>query len=263
MKPNREVMTPRSLIQFSGVTLGYGSKIIASNLTWEICHGDFLGIVGPNGAGKTTILRAILGILKPLRGTIAVFNKNGSKPYIGYVPQRETINPVLPYTVHDIVLMGRYGRLGIFRRPKPIDSTMVFESLEHVGIRDLAEIPFKELSGGQKQRTLIARALVTEPDILILDEPTNGMDLSSRIGILDLIRHFHEEHNITVIMVSHLLNDVANYVRRIALVEENYFQVDSVDTILTDSNLSQLYGLDIKVGECFGIKFIAAGGKSV
>ena len=256
-------MKAKPLIEFMDVDLGYGSRIIARGLTWEIYEGDFLGIVGPNGAGKTTILRAMLGILKPLRGTITVFNKNGSKPCIGYVPQRETINPVLPYTVSDIVIMGRYGRLGIFRRPRAADAKIVFGTLEHVGIRDLAEVPFKELSGGQKQRTLIARALVAEPDILILDEPTNGMDLSSRVGILDLIKHFHKEHNITIIMVSHLLNDVANYVRRIALVEENYFQVDSVDVILTDSNLSLLYGLDIKVGECFGIKFIAAGGKSV
>lgn len=251
------------MIQFKNVDLGYGRKKIVSNLSWEIYRGDFLGIVGPNGAGKTTILRSILGILKPQSGGITILNQNGRAPYIGYVPQRDTINPVLPFTVYDVVIMGRFGRLGLLRRPGEKDKKLALDSLEHVGIKDIAGVPFKELSGGQKQRTLIARALVSEPDILILDEPTNGMDLSSRIGILDLIKHFHGEHNITVIMVSHLLNDVANYVHRIALVEENYFQVDTVKMILTDKNLSSLYGLDIKVGECFGITFIAAGGKSV
>lgn len=255
-------MENKVLIQFKNVDLGYGKRIILTNLSWEIYRGDFLGIVGPNGSGKTTILRAILGIVKPLRGEILKFNKNGSKSIIGYVPQRETINPVLPFTVFEIVMMGRYGRLGLFKRPGGIDKQKTLDSLEHVGIRDLAGVPFKELSGGQKQRTLIARALVSDPDILILDEPTNGMDLSSRIGILELVKHFHIEHNITVIMVSHLLNDVANYVHRIALIEENYFQVDTVDAILTDRNLTGLYGLEIKVGECFGVKFIAAGGKS-
>lgn len=250
------------LIEFKNVDLGYGKKKIATNLNWSIYQGDFLGIVGPNGSGKTTILRGILGILRPQRGEI-VFHNNGQQIRIGYVPQREALDPIMPFTIYDIVMMGRYGRLGLFKIPGKADKAKVRESLEHMDIGDLAEVSFKELSGGQKQRALIARAIASEPNVLILDEPTNGMDLSSRIGILDLIKHFHNEHNLSIIMVTHLLNDVANYVERIALVERNIFQIGAVDEILTVKNLSDLYNLDIKVGECYGIKFIAAGGTSV
>lgn len=250
------------LIEFRNVDLGYGKKKIATNLNWSIYQGDFLGIVGPNGSGKTTILRGILGILRPQRGEIILHN-NGQKIRIGYVPQREVLDPIMPFTVYDIVMMGRYGRLGLFKIPGKEDNAKVMESLEHVDICNLADIPFKELSGGQKQRTLIARAIAAEPNILILDEPTNGMDLPSRTGILELIKHFHSEHDILIIMVSHLLNDVANYVERIALVEKNIFQFGSVNEILSAKNLSDLYNIEIKVGECYGIKFIAAGGTSV
>jgi ABC-type Mn2+/Zn2+ transport system ATPase subunit len=250
------------LIEFRDVDLGYGKKKVLSNLSFAIHQGEFLGIVGPNGSGKTTILRAILGILRPQRGEI-LSKKNGEQLRMGYVPQRDTIDQIIPFTVDDVVLMGRYGRLGLFRRPTKQDKTKVRESLKHVGIEDLAEHSFKDLSGGQKQRTLIARALVSEPDVLVLDEPTNGMDLSSRTAILELVKHLHYEDNLTVIMVSHLLNDVANYVKRIALVEERFFQIGTTEEILTEKNLSDLYGLPVSVGEFLGGKIIVAGGKHV
>lgn len=250
------------LIEFKNVDLGYGKKKIVTNLNWSIYQEDFLGIVGPNGSGKTTILRGILGILRPQKGEIILHN-NGQQIRIGYVPQRESLDPIMPFTVFDIVMMGRYGRLGLFKFPGKKDKDKVWDALEHVDINNLAHAPFKELSGGQKQRTLIARAIASEPNVLILDEPTNGMDLPSRMGILDLIKHFHSEHQILIIMVSHLLNDVANYVERIALVEKNVFQIGPVDEILSVKNLSKLYNIEIKVGECNGIKFIAAGGTSV
>ena len=248
----------KEIIKLNNVTIGYGKEVVVSGINLTVYENDFIGIVGPNGAGKTTLLKTLLGNLKLLGGTIY---KDSLR--FGYVPQRDTVQPLLPYSVFDVVMMGRYSLSGIFKRITETDRKIVEESLSYVGLSDLKHKNYNSLSGGQRQRTLIARALAVQPNVLILDEPTNGMDLSSRIGILDLIKHFHKEHNITVIMVSHLLNDVANYVHRIALVEENYFQVDTVKMILTDKNLSSLYGLDIKVGECFGITFIAAGGKSV
>jgi ABC-type Mn2+/Zn2+ transport system ATPase subunit len=252
-----------SLIQFKDVRLGYGRKTIVSDISFNIHQGDFLGIVGPNGAGKTTILRAILGILRPQGGEIISANPTGGKLKMGYVPQRDSIDPIMPFTVSDVVLMGCYGNLGLFKRPNKEDRIAARKEMRHVDVEDLADASFKDLSGGQKQRVLIARALTVKPDILILDEPTNGMDLTSRTAILNLVKLLHEEHNLTVLMVSHLLSDVANYVNRIALVEESYFQIGNLDEILTEQNLERLYGMRVTVGEFHGNKVVIAGGKSV
>jgi ABC-type Mn2+/Zn2+ transport system ATPase subunit len=253
----------QALVQFEAVTLGYRRKIIANNVSFSIEEGEFVGIVGPNGSGKTTIVRAILGILKPQRGTVKVRGRSSERLRIGYVPQRDSIDPIMPFTVFDVVMMGRYGRLGLVRVPTSTDRSSVLEALAHVDLLDYASSSYRDLSGGQKQRALIARALAAEPEILILDEPTNGMDLASRTAIMDLIKHFHSEHGLTVIMVSHLLSDVANYVKKIMLVELQFFQVGSVDEILSEANLTRIYNLPVTVGEWMGTKVIIARGKSV
>jgi ABC-type Mn2+/Zn2+ transport system ATPase subunit len=251
------------LVEFQSVSLGYRRKTVLQNLSFVIQQGEFVGIVGPNGSGKTTIVRAILGTLKPQRGTVTVKGRNGERLRVGYVPQRDAIDQIMPFTVRDVVLMGRYGRSGLMRMLTRMDKQIIENSLKHVDIADLSTSSFRDLSGGQKQRTLIARALATEADILILDEPTNGMDLTSRTAIMELIRNLHSEGNLTVIMVSHLLSDVANYVQKIMLVEQDFFQVGSVNEILTETNLSRIYGLPVTVGEWMGSKVIIARGKSV
>jgi len=246
-------MTP--LIEFQHVTLGYGRKIVLPDINFTIHAGDYFGMVGPNGAGKTTLLRAILGTLKPLSGKV-----NIREPLrFGYVPQRDTIDDILPYTVQEVVMMGRYRQIGIFHRPQKMDREVVMESLRHVDVADLQNRAFKDLSGGQKQRVLIARALASKPAVLILDEPTNGMDFSSKISILELIHRLHAEDRLTVIMVSHFLDDVANYVKRIAIVERDFFQVGELNEILNEKNLSSLYQMPITVTQVNGKKVILAG----
>jgi ABC-type cobalamin/Fe3+-siderophores transport system ATPase subunit len=136
----------------------------------------------------------------------------------------------------------------------------VKQALVHAAVDGLADRPFRDLSGGQKQRVLIARALATQPEILILDEPTNGMDLPSRVSVLELINELHHEKKLTVIMISHLLDDVANHVRRIALVEPNFFQVGHVDEVLTADNLSSLYQMPVRVHHHHGSTIILPGG---
>ena len=217
-------------IIFENTTLGYGSKVILRDLTFTIEEGDYFGIVGPNGAGKTTILRAILGVLKPLSGTVRFKSSSGEQLRIGYVPQRDTIDDVLP--VHG----RRSGDDGTLPGAWDVSSSLcnrpisaVAKSLDHVGMSDLAGHIFKDLSGGQKQRVLIARALASDPTVLVLDEPTNGMDLPSRFSILDLTRRLHDQDGLTVIIVSHLLDDVANHASRIAIVEQSFFQVGPVE----------------------------------
>jgi len=219
----------KPLVTFSGVTLGYGRTVIQRDLSFSIEQGDYFGLVGPNGAGKTTIVRAILGALKPMSGEITFQTASGGAPRLGYVPQRDSVNLTLPYTVGQIVMMGRYRNLGLLRRPGAADRGAVDAALEHVEMTGARDYPLKELSGGQRQRVLIARALVTGPDLLILDEPTNGMDLSSKSSILDLIAHLHEEDRITIVMVSHLLDDVANAVRWLVSERASYITGEKIN----------------------------------
>jgi ABC-type Mn2+/Zn2+ transport system ATPase subunit len=252
-----ESMDP--IIEFKSATLGYGQKVVLSGISFSIEPGEYLGLVGPNGAGKTTIVRAILGSIRPLSGDVNVRSASGDALCIGYVPQRDTIDYVLPYTVQQVVMMGRYRQIGLLRRPAEKDREIVQQSLAHAAVDGLADRSFRDLSGGQKQRVLIARALATQPEILILDEPTNGMDLPSRISVLELINKLHQGGNLTVIMISHLLDDVANHVRRIALVEPNFFQIGHVDEVLTAKNLSTLYQMSVDVHQMHGNKIILPG----
>jgi ABC-type Mn2+/Zn2+ transport system ATPase subunit len=249
-----------TVIQFKEATLGYGRKAVLKDISMTVGAGEYFGMVGPNGAGKTTIIRTILGTLRPLRGEVVVRGVDGGPPRFGYVPQRDRIDSILPYTVREVVMMGRYRGLGAMRRPGEADERAVTGSLKHVDMEELGARPFNDLSGGQKQRVLIARALVARPDILILDEPTNGMDLSSRVSILELIQRLHVEDRLTVLMVSHLLDDVADYVQRIAIVEQNFFQVGAVEDVLTGENLSTLYRMDVQVSRVNNRAVILARG---
>ena len=242
------------LVSFDNATLGYGRRVVLSDLTFKISEGDFLGMVGPNGAGKTTILRAILRTLKPLRGTIT----HTPNIRFGYVPQRDQVDYNFPLTVVDVVLMGRYDRIGLGRRPGARDRDSACTALDHVGILDLADHPLNMLSGGQKQRTLIARALVGEPNVLVLDEPTSGMDLVSTTQILGLVRELHDRNNLTVLMVSHALNEVANYVEQIALVMNGGFRIGPVDEIMTQPVLSAMYGIPVEVDSFNGHRIVVA-----
>ena len=243
-----------ALVSFERATLGYGRRAVLTDLSFDILEGDFLGLVGPNGAGKTTILRAILGTLEPLEG--AIVRDPGLR--FGYVPQRDQVDYGFPLKVVDVVMMGRYDRIGLGRRPSAKDRELACAALDHVGIVDLADQPLSTLSGGQKQRTLIARALVGQPNMLVLDEPTSGMDLVATTQILGLVRELHERDGLTVLMVSHALNEVANYVERLALVLEGKFRVGPVDAILTEQMLSEMYGVPVDVDSFNGHRIVVA-----
>ena len=243
-----------ALIGFDNATLGYGRHVVLSGITFDIPAGDFLGLVGPNGAGKTTILRAILGSLTPLQGTVTI----APDVRFGYVPQRDSVDYGFPLKVIDVVVMGRYDRIGLLRRPSNADRELACDALDHVGIGHLADEQLRSLSGGQKQRVLIARALVGQPNVLVLDEPTTGMDLVSTTQILGLVRELHERDNLTVLMVSHALNEVANYVDRIALVVERGFRVGTVADIMTEDTLTQMYGIPVDVDEMHGHRIVVA-----
>ena len=235
------------IIKFSDVSIGYGNKSILENISFSIFTNDFLGIVGPNGSGKTTLLKTLLGNLRPLSGEIT-----RDKVQFGYVPQKDVVQPLLPYTVRDVVMMGRYSLIGTFKNPSIEDEEIVNQCLSHVGIEDLGNYNYNRLSGGQRQRTLIARALAVQPNILILDEPTNGMDTPSHYSLLELISQLHDEGNLTVLIVSHLLTDVANIVKRLMLLEKDHFQVGKIEDILSEDNLKKTYSSEFNVSKIDG-----------
>ncbi len=238
----------KPLIEFKDVTLGYGRKIVLSNLNFEIYENDFIGIVGPNGTGKTTILRAILGVLKPLSGKIIYRQPTPKYKFVfGYVPQIQTIDDIFPLTVYEIVLMGRYSRIGLIKRLQKIDKDKVLSVLKYLGIESIADKLWRELSGGLRQRVLLARALVSDPDILVLDEPTNNLDLATEKTIMELIKKLYIDRKLTIIMTSHMLNVVINYARKIVFVNSKEFKIYDIDTALTEENLSKVYGIKVKI----------------
>lgn len=243
-------------ISIQSASLGYGRTPVLTQVNLAVSEGDFLGIVGPNGSGKTTLLKAILGLIRPLEGSVT---RNDSVLNVGYVPQRESVDSLYPLTVLDIALMGRYRRMGPCALPRRHDREKAMTALEHVGIADLAERLYPSLSGGQKQRALIARALVGEPNVLLLDEPTNGMDLPAEQALMELIRSLHDADQITVLMVSHLLNVVVNYAHRVAIVGDGQVRVGAVDEMITSQVLSELYRVPVTVADVHHLRVVLPG----
>ncbi len=241
-----------SIIRFDRVDLGYGKSAVLKDISFAIERGDFLGIIGPNGSGKTTILRAILGNLRPRRGSVTVSREIS----FGYVIQRQTLDPMFPLSVCEVTEMGRYPRLGVTRRLTSRDRAEVERALDIVGMHGMRFAPFRELSGGQKQRVLLARALSSEPDMLLLDEPTNDLDVSGETRIMDLIHEIHHRQGITVVIVSHLLHVVLNHVDRLMFLKNGNMIIRPVEELLEGGFLSSLYGVNVHVNVVNGKRCI-------
>jgi ABC-type Mn2+/Zn2+ transport system ATPase subunit len=245
----------RPLLAFFDTSLGYGGVPVLQHLSFHICRGEFLGIVGPNGSGKTTILRAILGLVKPLHGTI----QRSATPVIGYVPQREHIDTIMPVTAFEVALMGRAGRLSAFGRESRRDREVARQALARVGVAHLESRLFRDLSGGQQQRVLIARALAAEPELLVLDEPTTGMDLASEYRIVELIRNLNRESGLTVILVTHVLPVVLNAATTILLLENGRILSGDLADVLEEQTLSSLYRLPVRLLQVGGRRTLVVG----
>ncbi len=214
-------MVKETVIQLTNVTVVFRELVAVEDVSLQINHGEFLALIGPNGSGKTTLVKTILGLLTPVSGTVTLFGHSPDKlpkkewSRVGYVPQAAKIDLHFPIQVRDVVLMGRYGQIGLFHRPGKRDYEAAHLALERVGITELAERQIGRLSGGQRQRVLVARALATEPELLILDEPTTGVDVGMAEGLFELLGGFHRE-GMTVIVVSHDVGVVAQYVSQVA-----------------------------------------------
>jgi zinc transport system ATP-binding protein len=237
-------------IEILNLCVKLNSNEVLSEITLALDEGKFLGIVGPNGGGKTTLLRAILGLIKPSSGKIHVFGKYPEEllktGYIfGYVPQSFKVSPDFPVRTIDVVMMGRYGRVGIFRWPRQEDKNKCLEYLSVMGIEELKNVPFGELSGGQQQRASIARALACEPRILILDEPNTGIDVIGQEDFYHLLKGLQKRINLTILMASHDIGTIPSYVDEIACLNTILHYQGNPIAALSESVLSDLYGKNV------------------
>ncbi|GIP37632.1 zinc uptake system ATP-binding protein ZurA [Paenibacillus sp. J31TS4] len=212
---NSQPTCHRPVVELSDVSFAYENKSVIDRLTFCIRQRDFVGIVGSNGAGKTTLMRIIVGLIKPTAGKVRLFGEPMDQfrdwHKIGYVPQKQSFNPLFPATVKEVVLSGLYGRKSMFKRMSRTDQQKCFDALDVLNIADLADRRIGQLSGGQQQRAFLARALVNNPELLILDEPTVGIDAETQESFFHLIRHMHHHHPITFLMVSHDLDMMMAY----------------------------------------------------
>ena len=244
-----------TVISIQDAVVSYREDVALQGVSLEVKQGEFIGIIGPNGAGKTTLLTVINGLGKLVHGQARVLglrlngrNGNELRKRIGYVAQVERIDPRLPISVRETVTVGCYGRLGLFRRPTRAQQKTVDEVLEMVGIAHLSQRPIGHLSGGEYQRAAIARALVQQPEIFLLDEPTASIDRKAQREILNLIQLIHRQYHTTTLFVTHDLATLPAICQRLILMRDGrIWQQGSPKSMLREEVLTQLYGAPISV----------------
>ena len=225
------------------VTVLYGHRLALDHVTLAVPHGGQVAVVGPNGAGKSTLFKALVGLLPVRGGSIELRDRDQqarAQP-IAYVPQREEIDWSFPVTVQDVVMMGRYGRLGWLRRPQAADREIVAASLEELAIADLAARPVGDLSGGQQQRVFLARALAQEPHVLLLDEPFTGVDVGAREALLDLLDRLRDR-GITVLVSTHDMEAASRRFDLVALLNHRLVAYGRPAEVFTKEHISAAFG---------------------
>jgi zinc transport system ATP-binding protein len=224
LMPPPEPLTP-PVLEAEGVSFAYGGEPAVVDVSLSIAPGEFCALVGPNGSGKSTLLRLLLGLLRPAAGRVRCFGTDPRRVHdrwrIGYVPQRHALAPELPATVQEIVSAGRLARQGWWRPPRGVDRAAVAHAIESVALTPFAKRPVRELSGGQQQRVLIAKALASEPEVLVLDEPVAGVDAESQQLFRDSLVHLVREHRAAVLLVSHELGAVADDLDRVIVMKRS------------------------------------------
>jgi manganese/zinc/iron transport system ATP- binding protein len=235
--------TPAISVEVHDVTVAYHRKPVLWDVDVSFPAGKLVAIVGPNGAGKSTLLKAALGLVPLASGRIEIFGKplRRARSMIGYVPQRETVDWDFPVDALDVVLMGRYGRLGWVRRPGAHDRGVAMDCLRKVGMQDFASRQISQLSGGQQQRVFLARALAQDARLYFMDEPFAGVDAATEKAIVEVLREMRAAGR-TVIAVHHDLQTVAEYFDHVVLLNMRLVAAGPVESTFTASNLQKTYG---------------------
>ncbi|MEP6871889.1 MAG: metal ABC transporter ATP-binding protein [Anaerolineaceae bacterium] len=247
------------IVRMAGLSAGYDGRPVVSDVDMAIRRGEFVGIVGPSGSGKTTLMKVILGSVAVYDGTAEVEGRPVSlhhRPSVGYVPQLETIDWNFPVSVEEVVLMGRSMQSGFWPWPRREDKTEMMRLLDRLGIAQFRRQHIRNLSGGQQQRVFLARALIRNPRLLILDEPTSGVDIKTRDDILHLLVELHRE-GVTVILSTHELNAVAAHLPRVICINRGIVADGRPSDIFTTEVLRQTYGGDMVVVKQDGMTLVA------
>lgn len=246
-------MNDNAIIKFSNATVAYQQRIALEGINLEIRRGEFIGIIGPNGSGKTTLLKSIIGMVCPDKGSVQIFDcachklRCHHKAKIGYIPQKGQIDPNFPVTVMETVMMGRYSSIGLFKRSTDRDREIALNALKEVKMEEYTDAPLGHLSGGQQQRVLIARALAQQPEVLLMDEPTTGIDTPTQHSIIKLISDLHKTLNLTVLLVTHDINMISPYVDRMALLKTRLYAIGTPADVLDEKTLTEIYGKQVVV----------------
>ncbi len=230
------------IIHVEDLTVSYGENPILWDADVEIEEHSLTAIIGPNGAGKSTLLKCILGFLKPLSGKVLIFGQSLSKvrDRIAYVPQTSSVNWDFPITVEDVVLMGRYSSLGMFRKPKKKDREIAIDALREMQLLPYKNKQISELSGGQKQRVFISRGLCQDADLLIMDEPLAGVDRTSEEIIIHKLKELQRQGK-TVVCVHHDLNTIREYFDHVVMINRYIVASGDLEGTLTKDNLKKTY----------------------
>jgi len=251
--------TATALVRFEGVSCRYDGQPVLRDVDLVIPRGSFVGIVGPSGAGKTTLLRAMVGAVPHVNGRVTVDGRPvgfGSTPNVGWVPQLETVDWNFPATVREVVLMGRWSNRPWIPWPSRSDQSQVDGLLERLGIGGLGDRHIRSLSGGQQQRVFLARAMVSGPDLLLLDEPTSGVDIKTRDDILHLLADLNQD-GVTIVLTTHEINSVAAHLPWVVCVNGRIIAEGDPDAIFTSAILGQTYGADLRVVRQEGALLVA------
>ena len=229
------------LITLESLAIGYDGQAVLSGISLAIARGSFTAILGANGTGKSTLLKTLLGLQPAVSGRIAI----STPAKFGYVPQAIQFDPLYPLTGFDVALMGTFRRVGPTRFPSRAEKDFVRECLAATAATEFAAQKFSQLSGGQKQRVLIARALATKPDVLILDEPTAGVDVKATRALLEFISQIHAERKLTVLLVTHDLPLVKKHAQQIIWLHDGQVLHGSVAELFTPERMAQIFGMEV------------------
>ena len=222
-------------IEIRNLKVAYGENIALENLNLDVEAGSLMALVGPNGAGKSTLIKTILRFLKQITGEIKINGKT-----LAYVPQRNSVDWDFPTTLFDVVEMGCYGRVGLFKRVNKEEKQKVLKAIEQVGMLDFKDRQISELSGGQQQRAFIARALVQEADIYLMDEPFQGVDSTTEKSIVDILKKLKSDGK-TLIVVHHDLQTVPTYFETVTFINKNVIASGKIKEVFTQENIDMAY----------------------